>query len=54
MGQDEGFMLQQERERMLEEALDEAYEKGLSAEALQTLIYETGSRWHPKQEVVHG
>jgi hypothetical protein len=43
-------MLMQERERELFDALDECHLKGVSTEAIRTLIYETGARWVPTKE----
>lgn len=40
---------QRHREMNLEEALDECHAKGVSKESLQTLLFETGSRWTPKE-----
>lgn len=43
------LMSTEERERQLEEALDECFERGVSTEMLQILISETGTkRWRPK------
>ena len=38
------------RELDVIEALDECKAKGVSIEALRTLVYETGVRWTPKDE----
>ena len=40
----------QRREMELEEAMEECFRKGVSPEHLKTLLYETGSRWTPKQD----
>ncbi len=39
---------QQEREQQLEDALNECLKKGVSSEAMKTLLYETGARWIPE------
>ena len=47
---DEKKLQDEERERELFEALDEAYEKGVSPDHLRTLLFETGARWVPPQQ----
>lgn len=40
---------QRHRELDLKEAFDECHAKGVSIESLQTLLFETGARWMPKE-----
>lgn len=50
---DESWLQQmndEQREKLLEEALQECHDKGISKEAMLTLLFETGSRWMPHAE----
>lgn len=40
---------QRHRELNLKEALDECHAKGVSKDSMQTLLFETGARWKPKE-----
>lgn len=46
---DDRQQMTEERERYLLDALEEAARKGISEEALRTLIYETGARVAPER-----
>ena len=45
---DQQMIEQEQREHELDAALDECQSRGVSKEAMLTLVFETGSRWVPK------